>query len=175
MRMRQRRWMMAVALGAALGADLPADEVAAKRRKKESLSARIDGKLLKASGKHYTDSFTAGIALVQGDTPLRLGKVVRAIAVGCGIDLATSALPVTPVFPVLCTMGYATFSFKGGQGVTKQWAETNVAGGVEVTFESFDGTCRVRSGARSRPWRRTRGSLPLQSRTASSRRLSATS
>lgn len=127
-----------MALGAALAVGLAPDEAAAKRKRKERLTATIDGKRFRA--RDFNTSAPGASPIVIGGTKPRVGTVVRSLEVVCVVPLPELVFPVTPIPPDECTISYFDFRYGGAQGgTTRRFLGTNDTGAVRVTLESFDG------------------------------------
>jgi hypothetical protein len=133
--MRRKRWFVMVALAAALMAELPADQAAA-RKPKETVSAVINGHRFKLKRAQLATGRTpeGGFSVGGGTRPHRLHQVIKGIALGCAIGLASDVFPVPGQF---CAVGYSEIVFASSLP-TKQWV--GISDAVEVTLDSFDGT-----------------------------------
>jgi hypothetical protein len=135
--MRRRRWVAAVALGAALAVGLAADGVAAKKKRKERLTALVDGKKFRA--RDFNTSAPGASPFLIGGTKPRVGTIIRSLEVTCLVPLPELEPPVT--LSDRCTVRYNDFRFGGAEGgTTRRFRGENETGAVQVTIESFDGS-----------------------------------
>ena len=135
---KNRRWIMAVAIGLALVVGLPGGEAIAKKRKKSTVTATVDGKRRAWKKKNVTVDVRGGsVTIVATILRPHLNQLVAGVAVSCQLDLA-GPFPTTPVFPALCVAGYTELKFRTPI-VTRMWGGNNFDEGVTVTFDSFDG------------------------------------
>jgi hypothetical protein len=143
------------ALGVAVAVGLVADGTAAKKKRKERITARVNGKRFRAQDFNTSGSDTAPL-VIKGGTKPRVGTVVRSVEVWCKVSLQA---PVTPHPPDPCTgvggrrlaaadvpadccfVRYYNFRFGGADGgTTRRFRGSNDTGAVQVTLESFDGS-----------------------------------
>ena len=91
------RWFLAVTLAAGVLAGGMVPDAEAKKKPKQSMSAKVDGKLVK--GKTVVVAYLAGVrtGATGGATPksLRIGTPIRTIQFLCGVDMKTLTPPVT--------------------------------------------------------------------------------
>lgn len=129
---------MAVALGVALAVGLQADDAAAKKRKKPSVTATIEGKRRAWKRRNISVDYRNGfLTIVATILKPRLNQLVAGVAISCPLNTA-GPFPTTPVFPDLCLIGYTELKFRAPI-VTKMWGGNSFDGGVSVTFDAFDG------------------------------------
>lgn len=123
--------LVAAFLGALLLAAPLAGEAQAGR--KPTVSARINGKQLKASGRRAFASYGDLILLISGTNPKR--PAVRTIAFGCApVDLAAVTFPYT------CAGGGTYQEVRTRPTSARGWGTVH---GLHVTIEEFSGT-RIR-------------------------------
>jgi len=133
---RRRLRFLALALGAVLVVTAAPQDAVAKK-KKAKVTATIDGKKRKWSGKKVTVYLSAGSVNIVATTPHpRLNQLVPGVGVSCQVDLA-GPFPVTPQFPQFCVLGYSEVRFSKTPN-PEMWGGSNVDGAVVVTFESRD-------------------------------------
>jgi len=104
--------------------------------KGDKISAVVGGKRLKFRRGQVCDSYNQGdmsgvFEVTGGKKPHRIGQLLRALAVGCAVDLAAGTPPLT------CNIGYTQFRASAN-------ADFHMYAGnspdVQVTFTSYDGT-----------------------------------
>jgi hypothetical protein len=129
---------MAVAFGLMLVVGLHGDEVVAKKRKKSTVTATVDGKRRTFKKKNVTvDVGGGGVTIVATIAKPHLNQFVTGVGVVCQLDLA-STFPVTPAFPAFCIVSYDEFKFHAPI-VVRSWGSSNVDSDVTVTYESYEG------------------------------------
>jgi hypothetical protein len=103
--------------------------------KKPKVVVSIDGKGYKYRGRYVVAS-TGGVGtIIIATKPARPGKILRTIGFGCAYYLPNETFPLI-ANPDYCN-GSLTETKVGGSFETKAWLAVN---GVQVTFDSFDGT-----------------------------------
>jgi hypothetical protein len=125
-----------MALGAALAIGLVTDGVAAKKKRKERLTALVDGKKFKA--RDFNSPPSASPIVIGGTRP-RVGTVLRSFDITCEVPLSQLQPPVTLADG--CTVRYYEFRYDGAESLpTRRFLGTNDTGAVQVAIESFDGS-----------------------------------
>ena len=140
-RLRNRHRILVLALGAALVVTTGVQDAPARKKKKESVVATINGKHRRWGTKkigvilNTNPDSVAIIATVK--RPHRLNQFIPGVALTCELSLA-STFPVTPVFPQLCILGYTEVRFSRNPN-PKMWGGSNFDGSAAVTFTSLVG------------------------------------
>jgi len=122
---RQGRWMVAIALGAALVAGVPADVLA--RTQKPTIKGRINGKQFKAWSRGVSASYGNPFFIIGTGT--KPGRSIRAFAFGCLIFEPPTTFPAT----YTCNGNYNETRI-GRRPSVKVWGTLE---GLQVTFDSF--------------------------------------
>ena len=126
---RGRSIAVAAAL-AALVAVIPAG--AAAKKKKNAMTATINGKVVKFSKRVLFSGGGGTVSFfVAGQTPIRHG-LFKTLAAGCA-DLFPP--PRFPSTPTACTSNYQETKI-GKHPVFKFWAQPNIA--TQVTYDSYE-------------------------------------
>jgi len=129
---RRRPWIpLAMTVALALTATLARPAEA----KKPKVAVTIDGKGYRYRGRYVVASTNGNGTSVIATKPARPGKILRTVGVGCAYYLPSETFPLV-ANPDYCT-GSLTETRVGGSFETKAWFATS---GVQVTYESFDGT-----------------------------------
>jgi hypothetical protein len=132
------RCCLVLTLAASLLLATDVHDAAARRKKKSSVSATIDGTRRTWNAKKLTVDVAAGqVTVVATIKRPRLNRLIRGLSMSCQVDLA-GLLPVTPTFPQLCVLGYSELRL-ARTPVHKTWGGSNFEEQVEVTFESRSG------------------------------------
>ncbi len=125
-----------LALGAALVVTTGVHDAAARKKKKESVVATINGKHRRWGTKKIgviVDTNPDSVAIIATvKRPHRLNQFIPGVALTCELSLA-STFPVTPVFPQLCILGYTEIRFSRNPN-PKMWGGSNFDGTAAVTF-----------------------------------------
>ena len=109
---------------------------AAAARKKNTVTATINGKRYKFKGRYVIFNYGSAGVLAVATKPARPGGTLRALGFGCAFLLPDVAYPFTPD-PAYCTANY-TETKVSRSPTTKSWFGTQ--DGTRVTYESFDGS-----------------------------------
>jgi hypothetical protein len=109
-----------------------ASPVAAKKPK---VSATIDGKGYRYKGRFVVATSSGGGTIIIATKPARPGSTLRTIGFGCAYSLPNETFPLV-ANPDFCN-GTLTEQKIGGSYAIKSWFATS---GVQVTFQTFDGT-----------------------------------
>jgi hypothetical protein len=132
MTLRPRSWTAAALAVTVLSLAVAVKPAAAKKPK---VAVTIDGKGYKYKGR-YVVATTSGVGtIIIATKPARPGKILRTIGFGCPYDLRNET------FPLVANPQYCNGSLQeqkiGGTYAIKGWLAVS---GVQVTFETFDGT-----------------------------------
>jgi len=136
MRESRRGWIV-VAVALAIGACIALDDARAAKRPK--FVAHVNGKVFKANLRpSITGAYTSiGVILNGLSQHVRIGRgSIKTLLISCGgFNLTTATFP----FTVDCAGAYTDNTFKGlvPPANPKGWA---AGSGLQVTFQSFDGT-----------------------------------
>jgi hypothetical protein len=116
---------------AALVAIVPAGTAFAKKNK---IIATVNGKKLKAKGRHAPASYNDNGTTILASKGRRL---IRTLGVGCAINpLRETTFPLTPP-PEVCSANYTETRVKGTNVTISGWLAVT---GANVTFDTFDGS-----------------------------------
>ena len=103
--------------------------------KKPKVSVTINGKGYKYKGRYVVASTSGNGTIILATKPARPGKILRTIGVGCAYFVPNES------FPLVANPQYCNASLQeqriGGSYAIKGWLAVS---GVQVTYETFDGT-----------------------------------
>jgi len=131
MTLRPRSWT-AVALALSVLSLAVVEPAVAKKPK---VAVTIDGKGYKYKGRFVVATSNGVGTIIIATKPARPGKILRTVGFGCAYDLGSQTFPLV-ADPQYCN-GTLTEQQVGGSYAIKAWLAVS---GVQVTFETFDGT-----------------------------------
>lgn len=129
---RPTSWTAVALAVATLSLAVSVEPAAAKKPK---VSVTIDGKGYKYKGRYVVATSSGVGTIIIATKPARPGKILRTIGFGCAYDLPNETFPLI-ANPQYCN-GTLTEQKIGGTYAIKGWLAVS---GVQVTFETFDGT-----------------------------------
>ena len=129
---RSRPWAAFAVILSVMSLAVVVEPAAAKKPK---VSVTIDGKGYRYKGRYVVASSSGVGTIVIATKPARPGKILRTVSFGCPYDLPNETFPLV-ADPQYCN-GLLQEQKVGGSFAIKGWMAVS---GVQVTFETFDGT-----------------------------------